>query len=79
MAAGNFSNTKSSATIANPSLLQAVSAPHHDLVLEQIKRVSNKQIEEMKEIANELNYNFQKQMAQEKEQRILEFKKFKRE
>ena len=33
----------------------------------------------MKEIANELNQNFQRQMQAEKEQRLNEFKKFKRE
>lgn len=54
-------------------------AADQDLVLEQIKQVSTRQIEEMKEIANELNHNFQKQMQAEKEQRLNEFKKFKRD
>jgi hypothetical protein len=35
--------------------LPTAAAAPHDLVLQQIKQVSNKQIEEMKEIANELN------------------------
>jgi hypothetical protein len=44
-----------------------------------IKNISEFQIEQMKNVINDLNYEIKQQLNQEKEQRNLEFKRFKDE
>mmetsp|Transcript_923 Transcript_923/g.1126 ORF Transcript_923/g.1126 Transcript_923/m.1126 type:complete len:127 (-) Transcript_923:1322-1702(-) len=47
--------------------------------MRKIKEISQEQITQMREIANDLNVDFRHQLQQERDDRNKEFKKFKRE